>query len=73
MVRSEAGLYEGWATLAHDQQCGPGQQSQPELRFRHGTTTSLASPSDVNFLLADPIMVSIRNDVSPLLDDDAVA
>ena len=50
--------------MAHDQHCGPGQQSQFELRFRHGTIGSLTSLSDFNFLPADSIMVSIRNDVS---------
>jgi hypothetical protein len=64
MVRSEAGLYEGWASLAHYRHRESDQQSQHELHFRHGTTRSLALPINVNLLLADSIMVSIGSNVS---------
>ena len=64
MVRSEAGLYKGWVPLAHHRQREPGKQSQYELHLRHGRVRSLASLVNVNFLPADSVMVSIRNNVS---------
>jgi len=63
MVRPEAGLYEEWVSLAHHRQRGADQQSQHELRLRHGTIRSLASLFNVNSPPTDSVMVSIRNNV----------
>jgi hypothetical protein len=73
MVRSEAGLYKGRLPLAHHRHCGADQQSQHELRFRHGAVRSLASLVIVNFLPTDSVMVSIRNNVPIPPEDDALA
>jgi hypothetical protein len=73
MVRSEAGLYKEWVPHAHHQHCGPDQQSQYELHFRHGTVRPLASLVNAKFLPTDSVMVSIRNNVPFTLEDDVLA
>lgn len=73
MVRSKAGNYKGWAPSAHHRQCGPDQQSQYELHFRHGTVRHFASLVNIKFLPTDSVMVSIRNNVPSTSKDDALS